>query len=203
MANRSRTSPASKNKPPSAGHSVEENERAVDAIVARVKTEKADLESIQRVKTRLQAALIRKLDNKAGRRTAAASAARGATDAAAVAEQASGALAVATGGSGEVATATATVSRAVQLEVVLALWEADQEKKNLEQNLEKLRKVKADLDAAVAHPSAPAAWLAFTRSHARRAAAQRARRARRRQDAPRLRATSRRVEIRSGARAAQ
>lgn len=129
---------------------MEENERAVDAIVARVKTEKADLESIQRVKTRLQAALIRKLDNKAGRRTAAASAARGATDAAAVAEQASGALAVATGGSGEVATATATVSRAVQLEVVLALWEADQEKKNLEQNLEKLRKVKADLDAAVA-----------------------------------------------------
>ena len=51
---------------PSSGHSVEENEKAVDAIVDRVKKEKVDAESIQRVKTKLRAALIHKLDNNSG-----------------------------------------------------------------------------------------------------------------------------------------
>jgi predicted Zn-dependent peptidase len=48
------------------GHSVEENEKAVDAIVDRIKKEKVDDASIQRVKTKLRAALIRKLDSNSG-----------------------------------------------------------------------------------------------------------------------------------------
>ena len=51
---------------PSTGHSVDENEKAVDAIIDRVKKEKVDAESIQRVKTKLRAALIRKLDSNSG-----------------------------------------------------------------------------------------------------------------------------------------
>ncbi|MBV8842901.1 MAG: insulinase family protein [Bryobacterales bacterium] len=51
---------------PSSGHTVEENEKAVDQIVARIKTEKVDEASLQRVKTKLRAALIRKLDNNSG-----------------------------------------------------------------------------------------------------------------------------------------
>jgi predicted Zn-dependent peptidase len=45
---------------------VEENEKAVDAIIARIKTEKVEAASLQRVKTKLRAALIRKLDNNSG-----------------------------------------------------------------------------------------------------------------------------------------
>ena len=51
---------------PSSGHSVEENEKAVDAIVDRVKKEKVDADSLQRVKTKLRATLIRKLDSNSG-----------------------------------------------------------------------------------------------------------------------------------------
>src|SRR5215831_1128373 len=51
---------------PASGHSVEENEKAVDAIVDRIKKEKVDDASIQRVKTKLKAALIRKLDSNSG-----------------------------------------------------------------------------------------------------------------------------------------
>jgi predicted Zn-dependent peptidase len=51
---------------PATGHSVEENEKAVDAIIDRIKKEKVDDASIQRVKTKLRAALIRKLDSNSG-----------------------------------------------------------------------------------------------------------------------------------------
>jgi predicted Zn-dependent peptidase len=51
---------------PASGHSVEENEKAADAIIERVKQEKIDPESLERVKTKLRAALIRKLDNNSG-----------------------------------------------------------------------------------------------------------------------------------------
>ncbi len=51
---------------PATGHSIEENEKALDQIVDRVKKEKMDDASIQRVKTKLRAELIRKLDNNSG-----------------------------------------------------------------------------------------------------------------------------------------
>ncbi|HEY6339926.1 MAG TPA: pitrilysin family protein [Bryobacteraceae bacterium] len=51
---------------PAQGHTVEENEKEMDAIIERVKTQKVDAESLQRVKTKLRASLIRKLDNNAG-----------------------------------------------------------------------------------------------------------------------------------------
>jgi predicted Zn-dependent peptidase len=51
---------------PATGHSVEENEKAVDAIIDRIKKEKVDDASIQRVKTKLRAAVIRKLDSNSG-----------------------------------------------------------------------------------------------------------------------------------------
>ncbi|HWZ29950.1 MAG TPA: insulinase family protein [Bryobacteraceae bacterium] len=51
---------------PSSGHTVEENEKAVDAIIDRVKKEKVDADSIQRVKTKLRAALIHKLGSNSG-----------------------------------------------------------------------------------------------------------------------------------------
>jgi len=51
---------------PNAGHSVEENEKVVYSIIDRVKKEKTDAESLQRVKTKLRAALIAKLDSNSG-----------------------------------------------------------------------------------------------------------------------------------------
>ena len=51
---------------PSSGHSVEENEKALYQIIDRVKKEKVDDDSLQRVKTKLRASLIRKLDSNAG-----------------------------------------------------------------------------------------------------------------------------------------
>jgi predicted Zn-dependent peptidase len=51
---------------PTTGHSVDENEKAVYEIVERVKKEKPDAEALQRVKTKLRASLIRKLDNNSG-----------------------------------------------------------------------------------------------------------------------------------------
>jgi predicted Zn-dependent peptidase len=51
---------------PAQDHTVEENEKEIDAIIDRVKKEKVDQESIQRVKTKLRAALIRKLGSNSG-----------------------------------------------------------------------------------------------------------------------------------------
>ena len=51
---------------PSSGHSVEENEKALYEIIEHVKKEKVDDATIARVKTKLRAALIRKLDSNSG-----------------------------------------------------------------------------------------------------------------------------------------
>ena len=51
---------------PSSGHSVEENEKAVYEIIERVKKDPVSTEALQRVKTKLRADLIRKLDNNGG-----------------------------------------------------------------------------------------------------------------------------------------
>jgi predicted Zn-dependent peptidase len=51
---------------PSSGHTIDENEKALNAIIDRVKKDKVDDESIQRVKTKLRAGLIRKLDSNSG-----------------------------------------------------------------------------------------------------------------------------------------
>jgi predicted Zn-dependent peptidase len=51
---------------PASGHTVEENEKAIYEIIERVKKEKVDSASIERVKTKLRAALIRKLDSNGG-----------------------------------------------------------------------------------------------------------------------------------------
>jgi predicted Zn-dependent peptidase len=51
---------------PSSGHTVEENQKAMDEIIERVKREKVDDAAIQRVKTKLRAELIRKLDSNSG-----------------------------------------------------------------------------------------------------------------------------------------
>ncbi len=51
---------------PNAGHSVEENEKAVYGIIEGVKNEKTSAEALQRVKTKLRAALIAKLDSNPG-----------------------------------------------------------------------------------------------------------------------------------------
>jgi predicted Zn-dependent peptidase len=51
---------------PSSGHTVEENEKAIMEIIERVKKEKVEEEAIQRVKTKLRAALIRRLDSNSG-----------------------------------------------------------------------------------------------------------------------------------------
>jgi predicted Zn-dependent peptidase len=51
---------------PNTGHSVEENEKALYAIIDRVKKEKVDAETLARVKTKLRAELIRKLADNGG-----------------------------------------------------------------------------------------------------------------------------------------
>jgi predicted Zn-dependent peptidase len=51
---------------PSSGHTSEENEKELDRIIQQVKTTKVDDETLQRVKTKLRAALIRKLDSNSG-----------------------------------------------------------------------------------------------------------------------------------------
>jgi predicted Zn-dependent peptidase len=51
---------------PASGHTVEENEKALGEIIERVKKQNVDDEAIQRVKTKLRAALIRKLDSNSG-----------------------------------------------------------------------------------------------------------------------------------------
>ena len=51
---------------PNSGHSIDENEKALYAIVDRVKKEKVDTETLNRVKTKLRAGLIRKLADNGG-----------------------------------------------------------------------------------------------------------------------------------------
>jgi predicted Zn-dependent peptidase len=51
---------------PQAGHSVEENEKAMDAVVERLKTEKVDAATLDRVKTKVRAGLVRQLDSNTG-----------------------------------------------------------------------------------------------------------------------------------------
>ncbi len=51
---------------PNLGHSVEENEKACDEIIERVKSEGVDEEALRRVKTKVRASLIRRLDSNSG-----------------------------------------------------------------------------------------------------------------------------------------
>ncbi len=51
---------------PSSGHSIEENEKAVYDIIERVKQEKVDETALERVKTKLRADVIRRLDSNSG-----------------------------------------------------------------------------------------------------------------------------------------
>ena len=51
---------------PNAGHTVEECEKAVYEIIERVKKEKPDAATLERVKTKLRASLIQKLDSNSG-----------------------------------------------------------------------------------------------------------------------------------------
>ncbi len=51
---------------PAQGHTIEENEAEFDSIVERVKKEKADAATLDRIKTKLRAELIRKLDSNSG-----------------------------------------------------------------------------------------------------------------------------------------
>jgi predicted Zn-dependent peptidase len=51
---------------PASGHTVEENEKEVYSLVEQAKKEKPDRESLQRVKTKLRADLIRKLASNSG-----------------------------------------------------------------------------------------------------------------------------------------
>jgi predicted Zn-dependent peptidase len=51
---------------PSAGKTVEENEKALYDVLERFKSEKVDAETLQRVKTKTRASLIRRLDSNAG-----------------------------------------------------------------------------------------------------------------------------------------
>ena len=51
---------------PNRGRTLEENEKACDEIIERMKTKKVDDEALNRVKTKLRAELIRKLDNNSG-----------------------------------------------------------------------------------------------------------------------------------------
>jgi predicted Zn-dependent peptidase len=51
---------------PSSGHSIEENEKVVYDIIERVKKEKVDEAALERVKTKLRADVIRRLDSNSG-----------------------------------------------------------------------------------------------------------------------------------------
>jgi predicted Zn-dependent peptidase len=51
---------------PQAGHTVEENEKAILEILERLKREKVDDATLQRVKTKIRAGLIRQLDSNSG-----------------------------------------------------------------------------------------------------------------------------------------
>src|SRR5271170_5497991 len=51
---------------PNQGHSVQENEKACYQIIERLKTQKVSEETLQRIKTKVRAALIRRLDSNSG-----------------------------------------------------------------------------------------------------------------------------------------
>jgi predicted Zn-dependent peptidase len=51
---------------PNMGKSLEECETALDGVVNRLKTEKVDDETLKRVKTKVRASIIRRLDSNAG-----------------------------------------------------------------------------------------------------------------------------------------
>ncbi|HLW75472.1 MAG TPA: pitrilysin family protein [Bryobacteraceae bacterium] len=51
---------------PSQGHTIEDNEKEIYALVDRMKKEKVDDETLKRIKTKLRAALIRKLASNSG-----------------------------------------------------------------------------------------------------------------------------------------
>jgi predicted Zn-dependent peptidase len=51
---------------PNMGHTNEENEKECYAIIDRIKNEKVDAETLNRVKTKLRAGVIRKLDSNSG-----------------------------------------------------------------------------------------------------------------------------------------
>ncbi len=51
---------------PNRGHTVEENEKACYQIIERLKTQKVSAETLQRIKTKVRASLIRRLDSNSG-----------------------------------------------------------------------------------------------------------------------------------------
>jgi predicted Zn-dependent peptidase len=51
---------------PALGHTVEENQKELDALIERFKAEKVDAQTLERVKTKARAGVIRRLDNNAG-----------------------------------------------------------------------------------------------------------------------------------------
>jgi len=51
---------------PSSGHTSEENQKELDRIIQHVKTTKVDDATLQRVKTKLRASLIRRLNSNSG-----------------------------------------------------------------------------------------------------------------------------------------
>ena len=51
---------------PNMGHSLEENEKACYDVIDRLKKEKVDAETLQRIKTKVRAGLIRRLDSNSG-----------------------------------------------------------------------------------------------------------------------------------------
>jgi predicted Zn-dependent peptidase len=51
---------------PNRGHSVDENEKACYQIIERLKTQKVSDDTLQRIKTKVRAALIRRLDSNSG-----------------------------------------------------------------------------------------------------------------------------------------
>jgi predicted Zn-dependent peptidase len=51
---------------PNMGHSAEENEKACYEVIERLKKDKVDAETLQRVKTKVRAGLIRRLDSNSG-----------------------------------------------------------------------------------------------------------------------------------------
>lgn len=51
---------------PAAGHTVAENEKAIYEVINRIRTQKVDLNTLQMVKTKARASLIRGLNNNAG-----------------------------------------------------------------------------------------------------------------------------------------
>jgi predicted Zn-dependent peptidase len=51
---------------PALGHSIEENQKALDELIESFKAQKVDAQTLARVKTKARAAVIRRLDNNAG-----------------------------------------------------------------------------------------------------------------------------------------